>query len=670
MALRFAAQGFRIFPLSANSKIPASGTEWKKDASANPETIKQWFADDPDANYLVAPDESHFILDPDMKNGRNGFRDLESLEALNNELPDTLTVKTPSGGAHIYFRGSAPNTTGKSSLSADGKSKSGVDVKGNQGGRAGYVVGPGSVIDSKAYEVIVDHPIAAAPDWLVALCAQSSSPILKRAEGVKLDDDIEVGRMRDSLVRLVAEGDVAVSGCGGNNRTYRLFADVMDYLSPEKALDLVAEVWNPACVPPWSNAELEAICEHAAAHRQNDVGARAGRPAAEVFKDAKLPAQDVRDAPATAPFLFDYAGLMTLPDPEPLVRGYIAVGDHAELRGYLKSAKTFIALDVALSIAAGVPALGHVETCRQGPVVYLAGEGFHVIKPRVRAWLRARGLSPDRIAHTFFCKPAVPHSRDGVEECERYIAGIKAALKRNPVLIVIDTMSNSLGGEDENSPAAANVYSEMVKKLRRDLDCTALTVAHTGKDAERGTRGTSAFEANADAILESVYDKDTRIAEFKFVNGRLGGEFTSNYYRLSNVPEAGNKDYTPAVLIPTEKPSTKPVEADKWKATRRLIIETLGEYKCRDTSHYLTTRMLADALASSGFGGKEPRESDEEAHGRWEKQRNDWLATLKNGVYRRRLDGLWENVPVAGTTNNQRHWFLPPELAEAEGTDG
>jgi hypothetical protein len=661
MALRFAAQGFRIFLIPANSKIPAAGTEWKKDASADPETIKTWFEDDPRANYIVAPDESHFVTDLDVKDGRDGFRDLESLEALNTDLPDTLVVKTPSGGAHFYWTGTAPLSVGKKTLGG------GIDIRGNCNGRAGYVIGPGSLIDGKAYEVIADHPIAAAPDWLVKLCAQPTREVRTAASDVELNTAANIQRGQRHIRDLVKQGRVAIEGRGGNNFTFAVACALRDLgVVGEAAFELMRDEFNPHCRPQWDLGELAAIIEHAGEYAQNTPGSDAGRPAAETFKDYVPAPQAVKEAQDAPPFLMDYAGLMALPDPEPLVRGYIAIGDHAELRGYLKSAKTFIALDVALSIAAGVPALGHIETCQQGPVVYLAGEGFHVIKPRVRAWLRARGIAPERIAHTFFCKPAVPLSAKGVDECELYIKGIKATLKCDPVLIVIDTMSNSLGAEDENSPAAANLYSEMVKRMRRDLRCTALTVAHTGKDAERGTRGSSAFEANADAILESVYDKDTRIAEFKFINGRLGGDMTSNFYRLSNVPEAGSKDYVPAVLIATEKPSAKPVEADKWKATRRLIIETLGEYKCRDTSHYLTTRMLADALASSGFDGKEPRESDEEAHGRWEKQRNDWLATLKNGVYRGRLDGLWENVPVAGTTSNQRHWFLPPELAEVD----
>jgi hypothetical protein len=472
----------------------------------------------------------------------------------------------------------------------------------------------------------------------------------------------------------VKQGRVAISGKGGNNTTYQIATELVRDLglSAGRTFELMRDHWNERCVPPWSHAELETIVSNAASYGQNEAGAYASRPAAEIFTKAVLSAQkETARVPASQPFLFDYAGLMALPDPEPLLRGYIAVGDHAELRGYLKSAKTFIALDVALSIAAGIPALGHIETCQQGPVVYLAGEGFHVIKPRVRAWLRARGVSPEKIAHTFFCKPAVPHSSQGVDECDLYIKGIRDSLQRPPVLVVIDTMSNSLGAEDENSPAAANLYSEMVKRMRRDLGCTALTVAHTGKDSDRGTRGTSAFEANADAILESTYDKDTRIAEFKFINGRLGGDLTSNFYRLTNVPEAASKDYTPAVLVRIEKPVERLGKLDKAKAEaktrRRLIIEVLTDHRCVDAGNYLTTRMLADALASLAFDGKhEPPESDQQRHQEWERSRNDWMNALKNVAARHQVDGLWEDVPVPGTTHNQRHWFLPAELSDIE----
>lgn len=280
-ALRLAELGFRIHPLPANSKIPEAGTKWKKDATSDAETIRRWFRENPHANYIAAPSEDYFITDLDVKDGRNGLRDLEMLALEYGDLPDTLLVKTPSGGLHFYWRGTAPLSVGKKSLGG------GIDIRGNCNGRAGYVLGPGSQIGGKPYEIVADHPIAAAPDWLVQLCSQSSSPALKRAEGVELDSDIEVSRMRDYLVHRVEQGDVAVSGCGGNNRTYKLFAELMDYVSPEIACELVAESWNGACVPPWSDSEFSAICEHAAAHRQNDVGAKTSRPASEAFKDYK-----------------------------------------------------------------------------------------------------------------------------------------------------------------------------------------------------------------------------------------------------------------------------------------------------------------------------------------------------------------------------------------------
>lgn len=282
-ALRLASQGFRVHPLQPNSKIPPAGSEWKADATDDPAIIRAWFTDDPRINYLVAPDEDHFVLDPDVKGERNGIKNLEDLQDLYGDLPDTLVVQTPSGGYHIYWQGRAPVSAGKASLGG------GIDVRGNVGGKAGYVVGPGSTIDGKPYTVVTEHPIAPAPGWLIQLCEQPTVAPMKRPEGVKIDNAIDVPRMRRRLTNLVEQGDVAIEFCGGNNRTYKLFCELLDYLSPEKALELAQEIWNPACVPPWSDTELQTICDHAMAHRQNEVGAKASRPATEVFKGVVLP---------------------------------------------------------------------------------------------------------------------------------------------------------------------------------------------------------------------------------------------------------------------------------------------------------------------------------------------------------------------------------------------
>ncbi|NSL72458.1 hypothetical protein C6Y62_11625 [Hyphomicrobium sulfonivorans] len=104
------------------------------------------------------------------------------------------------------------------------------------------------------------------------------------SEDVKLDDPGNVERARTRLKHYVEQRDVAVSGSGGNARTYSLMCEMRDLgLSPTGALDLIEEVWNPHCTPPWSAEELAVLMKHACDYKQNATGCDASAPAAEAF---------------------------------------------------------------------------------------------------------------------------------------------------------------------------------------------------------------------------------------------------------------------------------------------------------------------------------------------------------------------------------------------------
>src|SRR5207248_1125721 len=88
-------------------------------------------------------------------------------------------------------------------------------------------------------------------------------------------------------------------------------------------------------------------------------------------------------------------------------------GGLCELFGPSESGKSFVALDWAFCIAAGVPWLGLATIA--GPVVYIAAEGAGGMKKRLRALLAHYGLDelpPD----LYFIDQAVnlmdPHSVD------------------------------------------------------------------------------------------------------------------------------------------------------------------------------------------------------------------------------------------------------------------
>jgi|GEM_PF-2290843 len=274
LAVMMAARGFRVFLCRPNDKPPLHDG-WQSEATTDAATIRAWFKENPNANYGIAFTEGQGALDPDEKGGKHGLADLARLEAEHGALPVTLTVATTTGGQHHYFSGDLRGSNGKRSLGGA------IDVK----ALGGYVVGPGSTIDGKAYRIIKDAPVVAAPAWLLDLAKVNLSPPLKRAEGVALDEPHEITKMKTYLANLVEQGQVAVSGQGGNNHTFKVACLVMDYVSDDIAYDLIAKIFNPACQPEWSERELRTILGNAAKHRQNDIGAKASKPAAEAFRD-------------------------------------------------------------------------------------------------------------------------------------------------------------------------------------------------------------------------------------------------------------------------------------------------------------------------------------------------------------------------------------------------
>jgi hypothetical protein len=84
-------------------------------------------------------------------------------------LPATFTVRTPSGGRHLYFRAPGHPTLGNTA----GMLGRHVDTR----GAGGYVVGPGSVCSTGYYTIISDNPVVQLPQWVVeALMPRTSAP--------------------------------------------------------------------------------------------------------------------------------------------------------------------------------------------------------------------------------------------------------------------------------------------------------------------------------------------------------------------------------------------------------------------------------------------------------------------------------------------------------------
>gem|GEM_PF-2944623 len=195
-----------------------------KDASTDPRRITAWRHRWPNANIGMPTGEASgvFALDVDR------LEALEELEREHGKLPDTLTVRTPSGGLHLDFRHVEGITNSPGGLPA------GIDVR----GEGGYVLVP----PSAGYEWESRSEVAEAPEWLLELIRTRPQTVGERPKATAEIDGgpIPEGRRNQSLASI----------CG------RLHDGTRDL--PQLVADLHA-INEERCDPPLPSAEVEKI---------------------------------------------------------------------------------------------------------------------------------------------------------------------------------------------------------------------------------------------------------------------------------------------------------------------------------------------------------------------------------------------------------------------------
>lgn len=145
-ALNHSEKGWAVFPLKTGGKTPATKNGFK-DASTDPDTVKNLFGTG-QRNLGVVPPMGAMVLDIDNKGGKNGDDELAGLCLLLGDLPPTRTVKTPSGGYHLYF--TLPEGKGANIGQSNGALGEGLDIRANG---VGYVVAPPSTLENGCYTI-------------------------------------------------------------------------------------------------------------------------------------------------------------------------------------------------------------------------------------------------------------------------------------------------------------------------------------------------------------------------------------------------------------------------------------------------------------------------------------------------------------------------------------
>ncbi|XDZ71078.1 AAA family ATPase [Alphaproteobacteria bacterium LSUCC0744] len=199
--------------------------------------------------------------------------------------------------------------------------------------------------------------------------------------------------------------------------------------------------------------------------------------------------------------------LHQIPDTEPnfLVDRMIERGSLAMIFGQPASGKSFLAVDLAASIATGRAFQG-LKT-QKGDVVYIAGEGYRGLKRRFTAWATYHDVSPEEI-RVMISRSAVDYSDEGAaKELEKELLEAKAE-GLSPILFVIDTLARNHGG-DENSNLEMGKFISVIDQFNVKFDCATLIVHHSGHGESQRARGASALRGALDSEFSCKKDRST-----------------------------------------------------------------------------------------------------------------------------------------------------------------
>lgn len=179
--------------------------------------------------------------------------------------------------------------------------------------------------------------------------------------------------------------------------------------------------------------------------------------------------------------------------------------------GQSDSFKSFIAVDIACSVATGREWHGH--SVQKMPVVYIANEGAGAVgRKRIPAWMAAHDIPRHERRDIYLVKAEaiLPDEKSMAS----LVAGIRAIIPEGEDFgIIIDVLRGTMTGS-ENDDEAAHAWTKAAEFLIEG-GATILTLTHSPYGDDGRMRGSSHLWGSFDTRLQVTGDKDNMSAVLK-----------------------------------------------------------------------------------------------------------------------------------------------------------
>jgi RecA/RadA recombinase len=245
-----------------------------------------------------------------------------------------------------------------------------------------------------------------------------------------------------------------------------------------------------------------------------------------------------------------------------LIKGVLPRAKLGILFGASGSGKTFVALDLAFSVARGIA--WRTRRTMRARVVVIAAEGGSGLGKRGQAYAQHHGFDL-RTVHDLHIITAAPNFLDG-DDISEVIAEIK---NLGPVdLIIIDTLAQVTPGANENTSEDMGRALGNINLLHDATGAMNLAVHHAGKDLSKGSRGWSGIKAAADVQIEVLRHEDGRreIVIEKMKDGEDGVRWGFKLETILLGLDDDGDDITSCVAVEDD---VRPASTDDKKGVKR-----------------------------------------------------------------------------------------------------
>jgi hypothetical protein len=328
------------------------------------------------------------------------------------------------------------------------------------------------------------------------------------------------------------------------------------------------------------------------------------RPSAGRARRPVLPATEL----AVSSFGEVAARVAAAGEPRWLIQGLWPADAYGVLAAQEKAGKTWAALDLAVSVAAGRPWLDHFPCPNPGPVLVFLGEGGErATVRRIEAIATNKGVHPDQLADPLrlcFRVPRLAAPGAGGE-----LAAIQAELEAHPaVLVVLDPLYLAAAGASGSNLYDMGVVLQAIQGVCQHAGCALLVVTHWNKTGEgRGADRISGAGPAAWARVICSVSVDHRGSDDDGASTVLlgveliGGELADTRFRIRRRVHADDPTdlgsplaYAVEVLADDEDQDLDPAAAALSKS-RQWVLTAL-----RAGGELQTVKQLGDRLAQAG----------------------------------------------------------------------